>query len=127
MNKLLKFEEFVNERLFQKSMDRISSNRERLEDKIPDLYKKDNIYKIEGFDGFYALITKHKNIMIYHLPDKKSICRWSRSKSKNDNEFNNYLEYINDEDMTEEEIEIVNSEDFYYELDALLRELDIDF
>ena len=74
-----KFEEFVNEGLWGKTFDRARTGEERLGDKVPPLFKEDDVYPIKRYPGYFISQRGGEDEYswkIYVAPNEEPICEY---------------------------------------------------
>ena len=112
-----KFEEWINEGLWSKGVERSHTGEERLGDKLPDLFKADDVLQIKGYPEYYMSPRgKYGDIVVYHAPNETPICEYENLYFPDDEPFQKGMEYWEDyeltDDVSDEDAELMCDDDF---------------
>lgn len=99
-----KFEEFISEGLWSKGVERSETGEERLGDKLPPLFREEDMYEIKGYPGYFISPRgEYDNWVVYHAPDEEPICEYEN------------LAFVNFDDDDEDEDFIFRKGHEYWE------------
>ena len=125
LNMVKKFEEFISEGLWSKGVERSETGEERLGDKLPPLFREEDMYEIKGYPGYFISPRgEYDNWVVYHAPDEEPICEYENLAFVNfvdDDEDEDFIfrkgheyweDYIVSDDISPKDEKLMTDDDF---------------